>query len=247
MRPVARFYRESFFPLTRASQLSAQSVQNFLRTCFETWGFPLALRFDNGAPWATQSDIPSALALWILGFGVRVLLNRPAQSTDNAIVERSHGTLAKWLEPQYALSIEQLQSQMEAAIRIQRTNYPVAEGKSRLELYPNLERKLRNYQADLEAELWQMEAVFAALGQRIWQRRVDKVGRISFFSHSYSVGRAYRAKRVSIRLDPQNHDWLIEDEQGKLLKRYVSKELCPERILTLSLSKRANSLSTHTG
>ena len=130
---------------------------------------------------------------------------------------------------------------------MQRERYPFAGAKSRLESYPALERKDCSYHAELESEFWQMEAVLLYLSQRVWQRRVDKVGQISFFSHSYTVGRAYKAKLVSIRLDPQTHDWLIEDEQGKVLKHYLAKELDPEQILNFTLSKRAKVLSHDRG
>lgn len=222
-------------------------MRAFLRTAFSNWGLPEGLRLDNGSPWGTQSDIPSALALWMVGLGLQVFFNRPYQSTDNAVVERSHGTLAKWLEPERAKTCAELQKELDWAMKMQRERYPFAAGKSRLELYPQLMQGRKSYQAELEAELWQMEAVLAYLDKRIWQRRVDKVGRISFFSHAYSVGRAQTGKSVSIRLEAQSRAWLIEDEQGKLLKRYPAKEICPERIWSLSLSKRSKSMSQESG
>lgn len=77
----------------------------------------------------------------------------------------------------------------------------------------------------------------------IWRRRVDKVGRVSLFSTAYSVGRAYAGSEVTIRFDPLTREWLIQHEQGLLLKRYPALEITPERILNFKLSKRANSLS----
>ncbi len=92
-----------------------------------------------------------------------------------------------------------------------------------------------------------MQKVFEHLSTRLWQRWVDKVGRISFFSNPYSVGRAYAGKTVTIRLDGHNHVWLMESEQGKTLKRYACQELCPERIFSFSLGKRSNKVSRDPG
>lgn len=218
-------------------------MSEFLRHGFERWGLPQVVRVDNGSPWGTQSDIPSALALWLVGLGVKVVLNRPRHCTDNAIVERDHGVLAGWVEPERASDCPALQAQLDWAITLQRERYPAFKGQSRLHAYPDLATNPRRYDRAGERERWQRQTVFDQLSTRLWQRRVDKVGRISFFSHPYSVGRAYAGKTVTIRLDAHHHAWLMESEQGKTLKRYPCQELCPERIFSFSLGKRSNKVS----
>ena len=222
-------------------------MRRHLRETFALWGLPKALRIDNGSPWATQSDVPAALALWLIGLGVKVLVNRPRQSTDNAIVERNHGVLAKWVEAKQASSLEAFARQLTWASKMQREVYPAIGGKSRLEAYPSLQKNERTYQAELEVELWQMERVEIFLARKLWARRVDKVGRISLFSSDYSVGRKYRGQTVQIRYDLQSHDWLIESEQGLLLKRYSCQEISHETIQNLTLAKRAKRVSHATG
>jgi hypothetical protein len=101
----------------------------------------------------------------------------------------------------------------------------------------------RSYLREEETENWQLQRVFDYLISRLWQRRVDKAGQISFFSQAYSVGKAYVGKTVTIRLDSQNQEWLIESEQGNLLRSYPSQELSSERIFSFSLSKRVNMVS----
>lgn len=201
------------------------------------------LRVDNGSPWATQSDLPSALALWLVGLGVQVVLNRPGHCTDNAIVERGHGVLANWVEPQQAHDCHALQAQLDWSIEMQRERYPLVKGKSRVALYPDLVHASRGYARQQETQHWQLQRVVQYLTPRLWLRRVDKAGRVSFFSRAYSVGRRYWGRTVTIRLEPHSHQWLIESEQGQLLKRYPCQELCPERIFSFSLNKRANSVS----
>lgn len=236
---------ETFFPIARAAQLSAAEVRAHLRRCFERWGLPKALRVDNGDPWATRSDIPSALALWLTGLGVRVILNRPRQSTDNGVVERDHGVLAGWVEPHKAQTLTQFQSQLDWAITVQRERYPIRAGRSRHQVYPELNQNPRRYTEAQEPRLWQLARVDAFLSPLVWTRRVDKVGRISIFSRAYSVGRAFTGRAVQVRFDPQPREWVIQSEQGQVLKRFPAQEITPPRILNLDIAKRANSVSPH--
>lgn len=217
-----------------------------LRLWFEQWGLPKAIRVDNGSPWATQRDIPSALALWLVGLGVKVLLNRPHVSTDNGIVERHHGVFACWVEAHKADGPLALQAQLDGAIHMQRDRYPAVDGQSRRHAYPALDHNPRSYTHRQEADLWQLGRVDAFISQTIWTRRVDKVGRISLFSTAYSVGRPYAGQDVMIHFDPQTREWVIEDAQGQLLKRHLSQEITSERIFDLNLAKRANSVSPAT-
>lgn len=199
------------------------------------------MRVDNGSPWATQSDIPSALALWMIGLGVRVLLNRPRQSTDNGIVERDHGVLAQWVEAEKQANAAALQQRLDWAVEMQRERYPAKAGQSRQQAYPTLTTNPRRYTPEEEAHLWQMERVNDYLDRCTWKRRVDKVGKISFFSRSFSVGRPYTKQDVNIGFDRHTNEWVIESEQGDEIKRFANREVTPERIHALSLAKRANS------
>jgi hypothetical protein len=198
---------------------------------------------DNGDPWATRSNIPSALALWLVGLGVKLLLNRPRVSTDNGIVERGHGVLACWVEAHHARHPQDLQKQLNWAIHMQRERYPAIDGQSRLHAHPDLQRNPRHYRQADEAALWQMQRVDEFIAQRVWTRRVDKVGRVSLFSTAYSVGRPYAGHEVNIHFDIPTREWVIQNEQGHILKRYPSQEITPERILSLRLAKRANPVS----
>lgn len=236
---------ERFSPQARATQIEGHEVRSQLRKWFEVWGLPKAIRVDNGDPWATRSDIPSALALWLVGLGVKLLLNRPRVSTDNGIVERDHGVLANWVEADKAPHRQALQKHLDWAIHMQRERYPAIQGQSRVQAFPNLRRNQRHYSHPQETHRWQMQRVDDFISQFVWTRRVDKVGRISLFSTAYSVGRAYAGHDVNVHFDIPTREWVIENEQGQVLKRHLSQEITTERILNLNLAKRANLVSHH--
>lgn len=222
-------------------------MNQHLKGCFSQWGMPKAIRVDNGDPWATRSDLPSALALWLIGLGVQVILNRPHHPTDNGIVERDQGVLAGWVEPQRASNRADFQMQLAAAIHMQRERYPAIHGLSRQQAFPDLLHNPRTYRPEREDQLWSWERVALWLSQRVWRRRVDKVGRISWFSAAYSVGRTYAGQDVLIHFDLAQQNWVIESESGKRLKRYPNLDITPERIRTFALSKRANKVSHRAG
>ncbi len=100
---------------------------------------------DNGVPWGSWGDLPTDLALWLIGLEVGLDWNPPARPQDNGVVERSQGTAKRWGEPQTCDSPEELQRRLEELDGIQRQEYPSVGGRSRLEAYPGLAHSGRAY------------------------------------------------------------------------------------------------------
>jgi hypothetical protein len=214
------------------------SVKVFLETAFETWGRPLCLRFDNGFPWGSNSLIPSAMALWIAGLGIQVLFGRPARSTDNAVVERSHGVLANWVEAEECADFAALQDHLDWASETQRERYRSAHHLSRAEAYPDLYTNQRGYRRQQEASLWSLAAAAAFLATYHFERKVEKNGGITLLAEAYAVGRSYARQKVYVHLDATTFEWVIQDAFGKELRRHLSQELDYTRIKNLKLAKR---------
>jgi transposase InsO family protein len=96
-----------------------------LEKVWQQWGLPNAIRTDNGAPFGIPTrDVIPPLSLWLLGHGIIPILNRPRRPQDNAKVERSQGTTARWAEIEKAQNAQQLQKVLNEVIRIQRDIYP---------------------------------------------------------------------------------------------------------------------------
>jgi hypothetical protein len=204
----------------------------------ERWGQPARIRVDNGMPWGTQSVVPSALALWMVGLGIQPVYGRPAQSTDNAIVERSHGTLVRWVEPERCANFDVCQQQVAWAAETQRERYPALAGHSRAQAFPNLFTNTRRYKASEEDTEWEMERVAIYLSQFIFRRKVEAAGQVTLFSNTYSVGRAYSRLEVEVHLDLERYEWVFRDDNGKELRRLPSRELDQTKICQLQLGKR---------
>lgn len=73
----------------------ALTVQEKLTLGFEVYGLPDALLCDNGPPWgsADASCAHTALTVWLLRLGVRVLHGRPYHPQTQGKEERFHRTL----------------------------------------------------------------------------------------------------------------------------------------------------------
>ena len=199
-----------FFPLRNWTKIEPQAVQSAFREAFSQWGLPLSIRFDNGKPWGHPgSAVPTALALWLVGLGIRPLFGRPRQSTDNAVVERCHGVLNSWVEPQTCTHLTELTQRMSYFATMQREHYPFKEKTSRLASFPDLTLNSRVYQTQQEKDVWKLETVLDYVARYTFTRTVEKNGRITLMTHEYSLGRKYRVQRVTARLDPQQKCWYI--------------------------------------
>lgn len=214
------------------------TVKVVLQEAFETWGLPLRMRFDNGVPWGTNSRVPSALALWLAGLGIAVLFGRPARSTDNALVERCHGVLDQWVDPQHCADFEACQNCLEWAAETQRERYRSPHHLSRAAAYPEMYENRRTYRRGNEPQRWSLEAAAAFLSGYQFERKVEKNGRITLLAASYSVGRKYARQQVYVQLDPRRLEWVVKDAFGQILVRHVSQELDYAKISQFKLAKR---------
>lgn len=193
---------------------------------------------DNGMPWGTQSKLPSALGLWLVGIGISLIYGRPARSTDNAVVERSHGVLDKWVEPHTCEDFAACEQRLAWAVHTQRERYPVDKGQSRIQKYPDLYANPRGYEAQHDSQLWSRYHVRHYLRDFSFQRKVEKNGAISLFANSYYVSQKYVKRYVEVHFDDLSDYWIICDEYGEELRRHPAKELNYEIISQLRLAKR---------
>jgi hypothetical protein len=213
-----------------------RAVQAALRELFARWGLPERVRVDNGWPWGAPADLPSALALWLIGLGVGVICNRPCRPQENGMVERFHGLVAPWGEPAACPDFAAWQERLDWLVRTQRERYPAVGGRSRLAAYPALAVVGRPYDRRREAARWDLRRVAAYLARGLWPRRVDTTGRITLYHHPYPVGSAHRGRQVFAGFDPETIAWVIKDEAGAELRRHPAAQISPRRIRNLEVS-----------
>ena len=197
------------------------------------------MRFDNGKPWANpQIRVPTGLALWLVGLGIKLLFGRPRQSTDNAVVERCHGVLAHWVEPQQCADFTELVARLEEFSIIQREAYPACDGQSRLATYSQLLEQPRPYRRQDDQALWSLQNVWDYISNYLFTRTVEKNGRITLMNREYSIGSDYRSQKIAANLNPTNGEWIIKDRHGEELKRFPADQLNYETIAGMTFTYR---------
>lgn len=238
MNIVGRSSRAALSPHYIFESVPAVQVQQALREVFTNWGRPQALRVDNGPPWGSQKDLPSALTLWLVGLEINVIHNRPYRPEDNSKIERAHGVVKGWIDPQSCRDFETLKTLLDRATRLQREAYPSCSGRTRLQTYPALAKRAKAYHSDLESTLWHFPLVLQFLAQHRWPRTVSKTGQISLYNRNYSVGRPFAGQIVSVRFDAQLREWVIENTQGQIVRRQPFKEFDAHRVQTMQITHR---------
>jgi hypothetical protein len=214
----------------------SQQTQHFLREQFSLWGRPALLRVDNGTPWGASGGLPTALELWAAGLGVGTHHNDACCPQQNGVVEKSQGTNKRWAEPEQCDSAEQLQQGSDVAARRQRERYPYRQGKSRMEVFPQLQHSGREYSLRWEEENWSLELAEAVLADVVEPRRVDRSGCVSLYSRNVYVGKSWAQNTVWVRYDPQKHQWMFSDPENRLLNHQDAPEICRDRIIDLTAS-----------
>jgi hypothetical protein len=213
-------------------------VQNELRHAFRRWGLPLGIRVDNGVPWGSSGDLPTDLALWLIGLDLDLRFNPPRRPDKNGVVERSQGTGKRWAEPGKCATPEELQRHLDQMDAILREEYPSVKGQSRRQAFPELAHSGRSYQRTWERRHWDLEKVLAHLAEYAVVRRVDRSGMVSLYNRTRYVGKAHRGKDIYVMLDPVERAWIFADAEGRQLRSQAAAEISRERIMSLTVTHR---------
>ena len=195
---------------------------------------------DNGSPWGSRGDLPTDLALWLIGLGVGVDCNRPRHPQANGVVECSQRTAKRWGEPGSCDGPAELQRRLEAMDVIQREEYPSVGGRSRRQAFPQWAHSGRAYTPEWEEGHWSLAAVAAHLAGYAVRRRVDSAGAISLYNRRHYIGKLHKTKFVYIMFDPEAHEWIVADEEGRQLSRQPATWISREAIMGLTVSLRDN-------
>jgi hypothetical protein len=215
-----------------------QDSRAVVRQAWTLWGLPGAFRVDNGVPWGSAGDLPTDLALWVLGMGVGMIWNPPHTPQRNGVIERFQGVGQQWAEPWLCRSAAELQQRLEAMDRLQREEYPVAEGKSRMQAFPGLAHSGRPYDLAWEEAHWSLDAVVEHLAGYSLARRVDRKGMVSIYNRNHYVGSRFAGQPVWVFFDPEAFEWVFTDANGCQLRQRKAEEISRERIMALDVTNR---------
>ncbi len=211
--------------------VTTEQVKDDLRTVFEQWGRPDQIRMDRDTIFigSARLEWPGRLLLWLVGLGIEPIINRPGCPTDNARVERQNRV---WNEHVFlgstlacCTSIAQVQAVTETALRDRREVLPSRNGscagQAPLVAHPRLAIPRRAYSRAQEASLFEIERVWAYLGQWQWQRKVDSNGSISMADVNRHVSRDHVGQLVKVHFDVESREFVALSVEGEELRRFT--------------------------
>lgn len=217
--------KASVHSCSNVSQMDRATIVKGLNKCFERWGKPQNIKIDNGPPLVVPKhlDVPTLATLWWTGLGINVIQNTVRRPQENGIVECLQGTLHSWANPKGQQSIESLQKRLDKESEFQREQYrlPKKGHKTRIELFPELETNLNQYNPDD----FDIDRVYRYLGKKVWYRKIRKGGVVSFWGDDIFIGRDLAREEVYITFDPIDIEWIIRKKDGTILK--TSKKKIP--------------------
>lgn len=211
-------------------QMDPKLATRKINKSFARWGLPIRIKIDNGRPFVNTNGrtVPTKTILWWVGLGIQVIQNKPRCPQQNGIVECLQGTMKSWCNPIGQPNRAALQKRLNEESDFQRNHYriPARKHKTRIELYPCLEKNERKY----DPKKFNMQLVYDYLELKVFTRPILKKGMIRFFGEAIYVGRKYIGILATITFDPIEKQWLFRDPNGNLLKTSTKGVPCEKQI-----------------
>jgi len=160
-------------------------------------------------------DIPTLSQLWWIGLGIEVQLNAPRCPQQNGTVENLQGTCKRWSAAKLYDQVEDYQVRIDETLRIQAETFRIRSkgDKTRKELYPELWQNKRAFNPND----FKIARVLDHLADRVWNRSVNKGGKVRFWGQSTYLGKQFTHLPLTITLDPEKNKWHFRTEKGHLL------------------------------
>lgn len=193
-----------------------EDYQVVLRLAFTQWGLPDRLAVDHGSSFydnRSKSPYPTPLHFWLIALGVDLTFGRPGQPRDQAMTERSHQIWDQQvLEGQSFATPYCLFQALNQRRTFLNNCLPCASlGEvAPLVAHPEALQPRRVYRPEWEAELLDLERIYAYLSQGRWFRKGSGAFTISLGQEIYYLGKACEGKEVQITFDPKSHELIFQ-------------------------------------
>jgi hypothetical protein len=204
---VSRLKVESY-PCLDTTNPPFSAYQLMLRRAFLTTGLPRRISLDHGTVFydnTSASPFPTRLHLWLLADGAStsassasaVPLTTPKLSERTKPWRYKRGTGHRWPD-QTALWVG---LDTRRAMLNQHIPSWVLHGHAPLQAYPEAAHSGRSYCPEWEAEMLDLDRVFAYLANCRWFRHVRANGRLDLGGYDYYLGTTWRSHLLELRFD----------------------------------------------
>lgn len=223
----------AFSPFSRISQVPVEQIRQALLLVFQNWGLPKVIKTDNGAPFGIPSrDAVPVMSLWLKGWGIEPVLNRPKQPQDNASVERTQGTTSRWAEIHKALDAADLQNRLNRIRIEQLEKYKVKRlgFATRKSVFPDLYLKQREWAENQ----FDIQAAYTFLSRKTLLRKVASGGTISLYGIPLQVHLKFKRQWVNIKFNTTHLGWDVFDHNQVLIKIIKDPRFDKDNIILLT-------------
>ena len=187
---------------------STPDYQLACRLAFLRYGLPQRISLDHDSAFydsKSASPFPSLFHLWLIALGIQVrFINKPPPQ-EHAVIERSHQVVYQQaLEGQVYPDAPTCQQGVDLRLDFLNHEYPSRSlgGQAPLHAYPQASHSGRDYHPDQEAELLDLDRVYAYLAQQRWFRHVSAQGQFSLGAQRYGLGKTFAGQTIEITFDP---------------------------------------------
>jgi transposase InsO family protein len=186
---------------------STESVRKSFESLFERYGLPLAIRSDNGSPFASSQSVwgLSRLSAWWMALGIELERSRPGHPQDNGAHERMHRDIG--------LELEALERGDQASLDLWRQQYNEQRPHQGLGMrYPSevYQKSKRRYQPVEQLQYDKMAS-----------RKVRSSGAISWNDRALLISKSLAGWNVGLQSDAQGE---IEVWFARLLLGWIEPE-----------------------
>ena len=173
------------------------------------------------------------MSLWLKGWGITPILNRPKHPQDNAKVERAQGTTSRWAEIHKATNVQDLQQRLDAIICEQRDKYLVKRFHytTRTQVFPDLYENRRIF----EENKFDIQATYELLASKTLQRKVSSTGIVALYGKHLQVHAKFKGQYVFLKFDANNIAWKVFNSQKEELKTIPDQRFKKENIILLTV------------
>lgn len=191
------------------------------------------IKTDNGSPFGVpKRDVLPIMSLWLKGWGIQPVLNRPKTPQDNATVERMQGTSSRWAEIDKAIDTKDLQDRLDVIILDCLEKYPVKRlgYVTRLSVFPDLYQIPRPF----DESLFDIASAYELLASKSLQRKVGYNGTIALYGKTFQAHAKFKRQFVYVKFCTDKIAWNVFEENGTLIKSIPDERFDKKSIILLT-------------
>jgi transposase InsO family protein len=216
---------------------NTENYQTALRIAFTDWGLPRQVHVDHASVFfdnVSKSPFPTCFHLWLTALGIELSFSRSYQATDQGAVEKSHQVwAAQVLQGQTFADWDSLYSALRNRRDFLNSALPCATlgGLPPLLAFPAAQHSGRDYRPEWEADLMDMDRVFAYLRQGHWFRKASKDGTISLGGNVLYIGEKLARQDLEIKVHPEEESFLFFNAGGELVASCSPRNITKEDLM----------------